>query len=83
MTSITTHQPISILLQERDERKDGKIRKVSLLKMNEFLLKMRNWRLNECQLISIKTGTKKARNDGANKHKGGTATVFTDDMLGY
>ena len=83
MTSITTHQPISIVLQERDERKDGKIRKVSLLKMNEFLLKMKNWRLNECQLISIKTGTKKARNGGAKKHEGGTATFFTDDMLGY
>ena len=26
---------------------------------------------------------KKARNDGAKKHEGGTATVFTDDMLGY
>ena len=83
MTSITTHQPISIVLQERDERKDGQIWKILLLKMNEFLLKMKNWRLNECQLISIKTGTKKARNDGAKKRKGGTATVFTDDMLGY
>ena len=51
--------------------------------MNEFLLKMKNWRLNECQLISIKTGIKKARNDGVKKHEGGTATVFTDDMLGY
>ena len=83
MTSITTHQPISIVLQERDERKDGQIWKILLLKMNEFLLKMKNWRLNECQLISTKTGTKKARNGGVKKHEGGTATVFTDDMLGY
>ena len=31
----------------------------------------------------MKTDTKKARNDGAKNHEGATATVFTEDMLGY
>ena len=66
-------------MQERDERTDGQIRKILLLKLKELLLKMKKWRLNECQLIPIKTGTKKARNDGAKNHEEATAAVFTED----
>ena len=39
--------------------------------------------LVERMLVDIKIGTKKARNDGAKKTLGATATAFTDDMLGY
>ena len=43
--SPSTH---SMLLKERDERKDGQIQKILLLKLNELLLKVKKWKLNEC-----------------------------------
>ena len=60
MTSHYNPLTDSIVLQERNERKDGQIQKILLLKLNELLLKLKKWKLNECSLIP-----KKNWNDGA------------------
>ena len=60
MTSHHNPPTHSIVLQERNERKDGQIQKILLLKLNELLLKLKKWKLNECSLIP-----KKNWNDGA------------------
>ena len=48
---------------------------------------MKKWKLNECQLIPIKQAPKKfetmEQKHEKKKHEGATATVFTEDTLGY
>ena len=80
MTSHHNPPTHSIMLQERNERKDGQIQKISLLKLNELLLKLKKWKLNECWLIpkkKLKLWSKKLT------HEEATAIVFTEDTLGY
>ena len=43
---------------------------------------MKKWKLNECQLIPIKQAPKKFETM-EEKQEGATATVFTEDTLGY
>ena len=78
MTSRHNPPTHSIVLQERNEKKDSRIQKILLLKLNDLLLKLKKWKLNECD-------TKKKLKQWSKKltHEGATATVFTEDTLGY
>ena len=69
----------SIVLQEGNERKDGQIQNILLLKLKELLLKLKKWKLNECSLISKKIEMMEQKFT----HEEATATVFTENSLVY
>ena len=73
------------MLQERDERKDG-ITEDIIIENEQIITENEEVEIEPVLVDTNKTGTKKIWNDGAKtwkKHEGATATVFTEDTLGY
>ena len=62
MTSHHNPPTHSIVLLERNDRKGGQIQNILLLKLNELLLKLQKWKLNECSLIPKKNWNNGAKN---------------------